>query len=85
MLCPSCHADDTKVVDSRLASEGYAVRRRRLCQRCEYRFTTFERAEEVPLVVTKSDGTTEPFDRSKIVGGVRENALGRWNFILKQN
>jgi transcriptional repressor NrdR len=77
MLCPSCHADDTKVVDSRLASEGYAVRRRRLCQRCEYRFTTFERAEEVPLVVTKSDGTTEPFDRSKIVGGVRAATKGR--------
>ena len=61
--CPSCQADDTKVVDSRLAEEGGAVRRRRQCLTCAYRFTTFERVEEVPLVVVKSDGSTQPFDR----------------------
>lgn len=77
MLCPSCHAADTKVVDSRLASDGHAVRRRRQCQRCEHRFTTFERAEEVPLTVTKSDGTVEPFDRLKIVSGVCAATKGR--------
>ena len=52
--CPVCHADDTKVVDSRLAEEGAAVRRRRHCLSCAHRFTTFERVDEVPLVVVKS-------------------------------
>lgn len=77
MFCPSCHADDTKVVDSRVAGEGMSVRRRRQCLSCSYRFTTFERVEEVPVVVQKSDGTTEPFDRDKIVYGVRAATKGR--------
>ncbi len=77
MHCPTCHTDDTKVVDSRLAHEGAAVRRRRLCQSCSHRFTTFERVEEVPLVVVKSDGSSESFDRVKIVGGLRAAAKGR--------
>jgi transcriptional repressor NrdR len=75
--CPSCHADDTKVVDSRLAADGAAIRRRRQCLSCSYRFTTYERAEELPLVVSKSDGSTEPFDRDKIVHGVRAATKGR--------
>ena len=75
--CPSCRADDTKVVDSRLAADGAAIRRRRQCLSCSYRFTTYERAEELPLVVTKSDGSTEPFDRDKIVHGVRAATKGR--------
>ena len=75
--CPSCQADDTKVVDSRLAEEGGAVRRRRQCLTCSYRFTTFERVEEVPLVVVKSDGSTQPFDREKIAFGVRAACKGR--------
>lgn len=75
--CPSCHADDTKVVDSRLAEEGAAVRRRRQCLACSYRFTTYERLEEVPLVVVKSDGAREPFDRGKIVRGVASATKGR--------
>ena len=77
MHCPSCRADDTKVVDSRLAEEGSAVRRRRQCLSCAYRFTTFERVEEVPLLVVKSSGATQPFDREKIVGGVRAATKGR--------
>ena len=77
MDCPTCRADDTKVVDSRLAHEGAAVRRRRQCQSCSHRFTTFERVEEVPLVVVKSDGSTELFDREKIAGGLRSAAKGR--------
>jgi transcriptional repressor NrdR len=77
MHCPSCQADDTKVVDSRLAEDGTAVRRRRQCSSCSYRFTTFERTEEVPLVVVKSDGSTAPFDRHKIVNGVRAATKGR--------
>ena len=77
MHCPSCQADDTKVVDSRLAEEGSSVRRRRQCLSCSYRFTTFERVEEVPLVVVKSNGSTQPFDRDKIVFGVRAASKGR--------
>jgi transcriptional repressor NrdR len=75
--CPVCHADDTKVVDSRLAAEGAAVRRRRHCLSCSHRFTTFERVDEVPLVVLKSDGRTQPFDRAKIVAGILAATKGR--------
>ena len=75
--CPSCQADDTKVVDSRLADEGAAVRRRRQCLSCAYRFTTYERLEELPLQVVKSDGSVQPFDRDKIVFGVRAASKGR--------
>jgi transcriptional repressor NrdR len=75
--CPSCQADDTKVVDSRLAEEGAAVRRRRQCLSCSYRFTTFERLEELALTVVKSDGSTQPFDRDKIAFGVRAASKGR--------
>ena len=77
VFCPSCHADDTKVADSRLAHEGAAVRRRRQCLTCSYRFTTFERVEEVPLVVLKSDGRHHSFDRDKIVSGVLSAIKGR--------
>lgn len=78
--CPTCHADDTKVVDSRLAEDGAAVRRRRQCLSCSFRFTTFERferIEDVPLVVVKSDGSSQAFDRDKIVSGVRSATKGR--------
>jgi len=75
--CPVCHADDTKVVDSRLAEEGAAVRRRRHCLSCAHRFTTFERVDEVPLLVLKSDGRTQPFDRAKIVAGILAATKGR--------
>ncbi|MDJ0769829.1 MAG: transcriptional regulator NrdR [Ilumatobacter sp.] len=77
MHCPSCRADDTKVVDSRLAHDGNAVRRRRQCLACAYRFTTFERAEETPLTVVKSSGVAEPFDRDKIIHGVASACKGR--------
>ena len=72
-----CRADETKVVDSRLAEEGNAVRRRRQCLVCAYRFTTFERVDEVPLVVVKGDGRIEPFDRAKIVAGIVAATKGR--------
>jgi transcriptional repressor NrdR len=75
--CPSCQADDTKVVDSRLADEGAAVRRRRQCLSCSFRFTTYERLEELPLTVVKTDGSIQPFDRDKIVFGVRAASKGR--------
>lgn len=64
-------------MDSRTAQDGAAIRRRRLCLSCGYRFTTFERMEEVPLVVTKRSGEREPFDRAKLVAGVRAAAKGR--------
>lgn len=75
--CPSCHADDTKVVDSRVAEDGAAIRRRRHCPECLHRFTTFERMEEVPLTVVKTNGRREPFDRAKIVRGIVQAGKGR--------
>ncbi|HSM65527.1 MAG TPA: transcriptional regulator NrdR [Ilumatobacteraceae bacterium] len=77
MFCPSCRADDTKVVDSRLAEEGAAIRRRRECLVCARRFTTFERVDHAPLTVVKSHGGTEPFDRSKLIGGLSAATKGR--------
>ena len=58
-----CRHEDTKVVDSRMAEEGAAIRRRRECPACNHRFTTFERVDEVPLMVAKTNGGREPFDR----------------------
>jgi transcriptional repressor NrdR len=75
--CFACKADDTKVVDSRTADDGAAIRRRRLCVACGERFTTYERIEEIPLVVAKRSGRREPFDRAKVVAGVQAAAKGR--------
>ncbi|MGH9264873.1 MAG: transcriptional regulator NrdR [Acidimicrobiales bacterium] len=77
MRCPNCANVDDKVVDSRLADEGVAIRRRRECLGCGRRFTTFERIEEVALVVVKRSGTREPFRRAKVVAGVRAAAKNR--------
>ncbi len=70
MKCPFCAHPDDKVVDSRTIKEGELIRRRRECLSCTRRFTTYERIEEIPLMVVKKDGRREPFDRSKIVIGV---------------
>lgn len=70
MRCPFCAADDTKVIDSRLANEGYQVKRRRECASCNARFTTFENAELVMPRVVKSDGTREEFDELKLRSGI---------------
>jgi transcriptional repressor NrdR len=77
MRCPSCQTNDSKVIDSREADEGASIRRRRSCLQCNQRFTTYERIEEVPLVVLKSNGVRQPFDRAKIVVGVAAAAKGR--------
>ena len=77
MRCPSCHTNDSKVIDSREADEGMSIRRRRSCLKCNQRFTTYERIEEVPLVVLKSNGVRQPFDRAKIVAGIAAAAKGR--------
>jgi transcriptional repressor NrdR len=75
--CPSCGSFDDKVVDSRQADDGSSIRRRRACIGCNRRFTTFERVEEAPLVVAKRSGDRVPFDRAKIILGVRAAAKGR--------
>src|SRR5437016_12988971 len=72
--CPSCSGVDDKVVDSRTADDGGAIRRRRECLACGRRFTTFERMEEAPLTVVKRSGDREPFSRSKIVAGMQSAA-----------
>lgn len=70
MRCPFCDTEDTKVIDSRLANEGHVVRRRRECQRCEERFTTFESAELVMPRIIKRDGSRVPFDEEKLRSGI---------------
>jgi transcriptional repressor NrdR len=77
MRCPYCDLEEDKVVDSRLADEGRVIRRRRECLNCGRRYTTFERAEEVPLVVVKRGGVEEPFEREKIVEGLRRSIKNR--------
>ena len=75
--CPGCAGFDDKVIDSRTADDGAAIRRRRECLSCGRRFTTYERLEEAPLVVVKRNGARVPFDRSKIVAGIRAAAKNR--------
>jgi transcriptional repressor NrdR len=70
MYCPFCRAEDTKVIDSRLASEGTQVRRRRECLACGERFTTFESAELVMPRIIKSNGAREPYDDKKLASGI---------------
>ena len=70
MHCPHCKSSDTSVIDSRLAEDGRAVRRRRECPKCSHRFTTFERQEMSALIVIKRDGTREPYSRSKLERGI---------------
>jgi transcriptional repressor NrdR len=70
--CPFCDDVEDKVVDSRMAKEGEVIRRRRECLSCKRRYTTYERVEETMPVVVKKDGRREPFDRSKIVSGLKK-------------
>lgn len=70
MKCGQCSHDDTKVIESRDVVNGQAVRRRRACPSCGYRFTTYERVERPQLVVIKNDGTRELFNRQKLLGGL---------------
>jgi transcriptional repressor NrdR len=77
MRCPWCNADDDRVVDSRPADTGEAIRRRRECNACGRRYTTFERVEDIGLVIVKRDGSTEPYDREKLEGGIRKAIKNR--------
>ena len=77
MRCPKCGGNKSSVVDSRQAEDGNTIRRRRECEECQHRFTTYERVEERTLVVVKKDGTREPFSRDKIFNGIIRSAQKR--------
>ncbi|WP_075718510.1 transcriptional regulator NrdR [Roseburia sp. 499] len=70
MKCPFCSSDNTRVIDSRPADDNSSIRRRRLCDDCGKRFTTYEKVETIPLIVIKKDNNREQYDRAKIEAGV---------------
>ncbi|WP_105618073.1 transcriptional regulator NrdR [Vallitalea okinawensis] len=70
MKCPFCGYDNTKVIDSRPSEENISIRRRRQCEKCNKRFTTYEKVETIPLMVIKKDKTREPFNRDKLMDGI---------------
>ena len=70
MKCPFCSSENTRVIDSRPADDNNSIRRRRLCDECGKRFTTYEKVETIPLIVIKKDNNREQYDRSKIEAGV---------------
>src|SRR6478752_7996354 len=72
MKCPFCGHPEDKVIDSRAAEKGDVIRRRRECEKCARRFTTYERVEDVLPLVVKKDMRREPFDRQKLLGGIRK-------------
>ena len=73
MKCSQCRIDDTKVIESRDVADGQAIRRRRMCVQCGYRFTTYERLERPQLIVIKNNGTRELFNRSKLLAGLHRS------------
>lgn len=77
MKCPFCQAQDTKVIDSRPADDNSSIKRRRQCESCNKRFTTYEKLETIPLMVIKKDESRENFDRSKIEAGIIQSCHKR--------
>ena len=77
MKCPFCNHMDTKVVDSRGQDENSVIRRRRLCESCGKRFTTYERMDMIPITVIKRDGTREIFDKNKVISGIMKSCNKR--------
>lgn len=77
MRCPRCSGTEDRVIDSRTADDGGAIRRRRECVSCGQRFTTYERLEEVPFLIIKRSGAREPFERAKVVSGMQAAAKNR--------
>jgi transcriptional repressor NrdR len=77
MRCPFCSTDEDKVIETRVSKDGSEIRRRRECEGCKCRFTTYERIEESMPLVIKSDGRREPFDRNKIVHGIQASVAKR--------
>ncbi|MBU0597551.1 transcriptional regulator NrdR, partial [Patescibacteria group bacterium] len=73
MRCPACHHSDTKVTDSRLVSDGLAIRRRRECLKCNFRFSTYEEVEILNLTLIKRDGRTEPYNKQKLEAGLKKS------------
>ena len=71
MRCPFCRNRENRVVDSRMSNDGLMIRRRRACSSCKRRFTTYERVEEAAPMVVKKDNRREPFDRAKIIAGLK--------------
>jgi transcriptional repressor NrdR len=90
MKCPFCGFGNDKVVDSRESKEGESIRRRRECLKCEKRFTTYERIDEIPYMVVKKDGRREKFDRQKVLAGLlracekRPVAIGKLEQIVNE-
>ena len=90
MKCPFCGSENDKVVDSRESKEGASIRRRRECLRCEKRFTTYERIDEIPYMVVKKDGRREKFERQKVLSGLlracekRPISMGRMEQIVNE-
>ncbi len=77
MNCPVCNYHDSRVLDSRVASDGFSIRRRRSCLKCKYRFSTYEQVELLDLTIIKRDGHREPYDRAKLERGVRSSLIKR--------
>ena len=77
MKCPFCGNLDSKVIDSRLTEDNESIMRRRECEKCAKRFTTYERLETQPIMVVKKDGTRQPYDRNKILGGLIRACIKR--------
>lgn len=85
MKCPFCGEENTKVIDSRPAEDNSAIRRRRQCDECGKRFTTYEKVETIPLIVIKKDNNREPYDRSKIESGIIRSCHKRPVSIIEIN
>lgn len=77
MKCPFCNYEETKVIDSRAVEENNSIRRRRQCEQCEKRFTTYEKVDIIPVAVIKKDGTRESFDRDKLYDGISRSCNKR--------
>lgn len=77
MKCPICYYPDTKVVDSRVATDGLSIRRRRECLKCSFRFSTYEEIELLDLVIMKRDGRRESYSREKLIGGLKKSCEKR--------
>lgn len=85
MKCPFCGKEDTKVIDSRPSDDDSSIRRRRVCEHCKRRFTTYENVEMHPVVVIKKDQTREPYDREKLKEGIFRSCIKRPISIEKQS
>ena len=77
MKCPFCSYEDTKVIDSRSQEDNSVIRRRRLCEKCGKRFTTYERIDTIPLTIIKKDNTREQFDKTKLLNGIMKSCYKR--------